>query len=267
MAHSAAVPDIGTLNSFAMETILQMGDEALQFYGKGHLHPPFDQDLVTQAELHLNSSFQKKIMAQFPEHQLYEKDPLGEGYTHGAKRYLWVFDPLDGVDNFQTRIPIWGMSLALYENNWPVLGCFYMPATKDLFRAVAGQQAYWNDRPLELVDRGDLSRESLILMYSRFHQHYRFQFPGKVRALGSTGVHICYVAMGRADAAVVAHESFKDLAAVRIIVEAVGAKLYKTDGSNFFIGDYMDGTRIDDHLIIAAPSNAESVMDGLQPIR
>lgn len=267
MEHTAAVLDIGALKSFALETIHQMGDEALKYYGEGRLHPPFDQDLVTQAELHLNSSFQNKIAAQFPDHQLYDKDPLGEGYTHGAKRYLWVFDPLDGVDNFQTRIPIWGMSLALYENNWPVLGCFYMPATKDLFHAVAGQQAYWNDSPLELSDRGDLSQESLVLTFSRFHQLYRFQFPGKVRALGSTGVHICYVAMGRADAAVVANESFKDLAAVRIIVEAVGAKFHKTDGSPFFLGDYMDGNRIESHLIIAPPSSAASIKEGLQPIR
>ena len=267
MEHSAAVTDIGALSTFAMETIRQMGDEALQFYGKGRLHPPFDQDLVTQAELHLNNSFQNKIMAQYPEHQLYGKDPLGEGYTHGAKRYLWVFDPLDGVDNFQTRIPIWGMSLALYENNWPVLGYFYMPATDDLFYAIAGQQAYWNDRPLKLVDRGDLAQESLVLTFSRFHQHYRFQFPGKVRALGSTGVHICYVAMGRADAAIVSHESFKDLAAVRIIVESVGAKFYKADGSDFFLGDYVDGTRIDDRLIITSPSNVESVLECLQRVQ
>ena len=266
MEHSAAVPDIGALNTFATETILQLGDEALQYYGKGRLHPPFDQDLVTQAELHLNNSFQNKISVQFPDHQVFGKDPLGEGYTHGAKRYMWVFDPLDGVDNFQTRIPIWGMSLALYENNWPVLGCFYMPATEDLFRAIAGQQAYWNDLPLELPDRGDLTRVSLVLTFSRFHQHYRFQFPGKVRALGSTGVHICYVAMGRADAAITAHESFKDLAAVRIIVEAVGGKLYKADGSAIFIGDFVDGTRIDDHLIIAPPSNAERVLESLQPV-
>ena len=266
MAYSAVVPDIGALSSFAMQTIRQMGDEAIQFYGRGRLHPPFDQNLVTQAELHLNNSFQKAIAAQFPQHQIYGRDPLGEGYTHGAKRYVWVFDPLDGVDNFQTRIPIWGMSLALYENNWPVFGCFYMPATNDLFYAVAEQQAFWNERPLTLVDRGDLSQESLMLTFSRFHQHYRSQFPGKIRALGSTGVHACYVAMGRADAAIVANESFKDLAAVRIIVESVGAKIYRADGSDFFLGDYVDGTRIDDHLIITTPSNAESVLECLQAI-
>jgi myo-inositol-1(or 4)-monophosphatase len=159
------------------------------------------------------------------------------------------------------------MSLALYENNWPVLGYFYMPVTDDLFCATAEQQAFWNERPLTLVDRGDLSQESLMLTFSRFHQHYRSQFPGKIRALGSTGVHACYVAMGRADAAVVANESFKDLAAVRIIVESVGAKIYKADGSDFFLGDHVDGSRIDSHLVITSPANAESIFECLQRIQ
>jgi myo-inositol-1(or 4)-monophosphatase len=263
MPKSADVLDIGELRSFALATIRHMGDEALQFYGQGHRRPPFDQDLVTRAELHLNEAFQYHLSARFPDHQTYGMEPFEEGYTHGGKRYLWVFDSLDGVDNFQTGIPIWGMSLALYENHWPVLGFFYMPATGDLFYALAGQEAYWNDSEIHITERGDLSQESIVLTYSRFHQQYRCRFPGKVRALGSTGAHVCYVAMGRADAAIIANESFKDLAAVRVIVEAAGGKMYKTDGSEFFPGDYVDGRRIDDHLIISSPANAGQILDCL----
>ena len=56
------------------------------------------------------------------------------------ERYLWIFDPFDGVANFQAGIPVWGLSLALLENFWPILGAFYMPVTGDLFHAVAGQK-------------------------------------------------------------------------------------------------------------------------------
>lgn len=261
MDRLAAVVDIGELSAFALETIHQMGREALQFYGKGRGRPPFDQNLVTRAELHLNATFQAYVAQRFPDHGIYGREVQGDGYTHGAKRYLWIFDPLDGVDNFQSGIPIWGMSLALYENHWPVLGLFHMPATGDLFRAAAGQEAYWNDSPIRIADRGDLGQESLILTFSRFHQHYRCRFPGKVRALGSTGAHACYVAMGRADAAIVAHESFKDLAAVRVIVESAGGKLFKTDGSVFFLGDSGEGQKMDEHLMMTSPSSAPSVLD------
>lgn len=260
MPNPAIALEIGDLSSFALNAIQEIGHAALQFYGKGRRRPPFDQDLVTQAELHLNDLFQQQVVSRFADHQIYGIEPVKEGYTHGGKRYLWVLDPLDGVDNFQSGIPIWGMSLALYENHWPVLGFFYMPATGDLFRAQAGGQAYWNDRPIRIVDRGDLSQESIVLTFSRFHQHYNCRFPGKIRSLGSTGAHACYVAMGRANAAIVANESFKDLAAVRVIIEAAGGKLYKTDGAVFFPGDYIDGRRIEDHLIIAGSRYATPVL-------
>jgi myo-inositol-1(or 4)-monophosphatase len=259
--------NVGELYIFAQETIQTMGEASLKFYGKGRHRPQFDQDLVTQAELQLNKSFQQTISERFFNHQIYGQSSLDEGYTHGGKRYLWVFDPLDGVDNFQSGIPIWGMSLALYENYWPVLGVFYMPVTMDLFHARAGEKAYWNDRVIEISDRGGVSQESLILTFSRFHQHYECRFPGKIRDFGSTGVHLCYVAMGRADAAFTSNESFKDLAAVNVIIEAAGGRLSKIDGRKFLLGDYMEGQRIDGHLLAAGKGGNKAVLDCIRSNR
>ncbi|GAF91915.1 unnamed protein product, partial [marine sediment metagenome] len=79
--------------------------------------------------------------------------------------------------------------------------------------------------------------ESLLLTYSRFHHHYHSTFPGKIRDLGCTAAHICYVATGRAEAALIANESYQDLAAACIIVEAAGGKIYKLDGSEFLLNE------------------------------
>ncbi len=256
--------NVAELYSFAQETIQKMGREALTYYGKRHHSPLFDQDLVTQTELHLNRFFLDIISSRYPMHQVYGQASLDDGYTHDGKRYLWVFDPLDGVDNFQSGIPIWGMSLALYENYWPVLGAFYMPATMDLFRACAGESAFLNDHVIAVDDSGIISQGSLLLTFSRFHQYYTCRFPGKIRDFGSTGAHACYVAMGRATAAFTAHESFKDLAAVNVIIESAGGRLFKIDGSDFFLGDYIEGQRINDHLMITGKSNAGPVLGCLQ---
>ncbi len=264
--NTTAAADIGELSRFATDALRQLGQDSLAYYGKCRKHLAFDEDLVTKAELHLNDAFQKHLEEHFRNHLIFGRAPMDEGYTHGDKRYLWVFDPLDGVDNFQTGIPLWGMSLALYENHWPVLGAFYMPVTGDLFRATAGEKAFWNDRPIAMSDRGDFSQDSLVLTYSRFSQSYKCRFPGKVRALGSTGAHICYVATGRADAAIIANEAFKDLAALRVIVESAGGKLYTMAGKPFFLGDYADGRKIEDHLMITSAANAAIIQDCLMRI-
>ena len=244
---------IEDLTDFAMEVIRLSGKEALSFYGKGDPQVKFDEELVTEAEIHLSNFFQYQLHSRFSEHQVFENRRDSEDYSHEGKRYLWIFDPLDGVANFQAGIPIWGTSLALLENFWPILGVFYMPASGDLFHAQAGKKVFWKDKEIRISTQEEINDESVLLTFSRFHQHFESTFPGKIRDLGCTATHLCYVAAGRAEAAVIANETYRDLAAARVILEAAGGKIFRFDGGEFSLDDYLDGQRIDEHLIVAAP--------------
>jgi myo-inositol-1(or 4)-monophosphatase len=248
-------PGIDQLSEFAMDAIHQSGEKAMAYYGKGQPKVKFDESVVTEAENKLTDVFQNQLNQRFPEHQVFRFGELNENYSHGQKRYLWIFDPLEGVANFQGGIPIWGMSIAVLDNFWPILGLFYMPATGDLFHARPGKEAFWGNEKIKVNDSGNINDESLLLTYSRFHQNYKSTFPGKIRSLGCASAHMCYVALGRADAAVITNDSFQGLAAARVIVEAAGGKICKMDGSDFHLNEYLDGQRIDDHLMVAGPEN------------
>ena len=257
---------IEDLSSFAMEAIRHSGQEALSYYGKGSSKIKFDEELVTEAELYLVNLFRDELHTHFPEHQMFENRQVNKDYSHEEKRYLWIYDALDGIANFQAGIPIWGTSLVLLENFWPILGVFYMPATGDLFHAQVGHKAFWGKKEIHVSVQEEINDESLLLTYSRFHQHFDSTFPGKIRDFGSTTAHICYVAAGRAEAAVIANETYRDLAAARVILEAGGGKMYKLDGSEFSLDDYLDGQRIDDHLLAAAPDTCADVRDYFEDI-
>ncbi len=250
-------PGIEELTSFAKETVRLAGEEALKYYGKGDPETKFDSQLVTEAELHLVDFFRDRLHSQYPDHGIFGDASPSKDYVHGGKGYLWIYDALDGVANFQAGIPVWGISLALLDNYWPIFGVFYMPVTGDMFCAHAGQKAYWGDEAMQIPDPGEISNESVLLTYSRFHNHYRSTFPGKIRNLGSTGAHICYVARGRAEGALLAHVSYQDLAAAQIILKAAGGRIYKMDGSEFHLSEYLEGRKIDEHLL-AVPKDAHS---------
>ena len=250
---------IKDLTEFAVDTIQMAGDAALSYYGKGGVQVKFDMTLVTETELRVTELFQRQLQEHFPEHQLFENNLIVTDYTHDEKRYLWIFDALDGVANFQAGIPIWGISLALLENFWPILGAFYMPATGDLFWGKAGHQAFWQDKSIRVSQQEHINDESLLLTFSRFHQHYRSNFPGKIRNLGCTGAHLSYVAMGSAEAAIVSNVTYKDLAALRVVIEAAGGKIFKMDGNEFFLNEYLDGQDIDEDLLIASPGALNQV--------
>ena len=112
---------------------------------------------------------------------------------------------------------------------------------------------------MHISAEADVDDESLLLTYSRFHRQYSSKFPGKIRDLGCTTAHICYVAMGRADAALIANESYQGLAAARVIIEAAGGKIFQMDGKDFFLNEYLDGQKIEDHLLVVAPDIFQSV--------
>ena len=252
-------PGIDQLSEFAMDAIHQAGEKAMTYYGKGKPHVKFDESVVTEAENRLTDLFQNKLNQQFPEHKVFRFDEINEDYSHRQKRYLWIFDPLEGVANYQAGIPIWGMSIAVLDNFWPILGLFYMPATGDLFHARAGKDAYWGNEKIKVSNAGHIDDESLLLTYSRFHQNYESTFPGKIRSLGCATAHICYVAMGRADAAIITNDSFQGLAAARVVLESAAGKFCKMDGSDFHLNEYLDGQRINEHLLIAAEENLSQV--------
>ncbi len=251
--------EIQQLTSFAIETVRQAGERALDFYGKGQRQFKFDMSLVTETELVLNQLFRSQLQSRFPDHQVFENNIEVPGYTHDEKRYLWIYDPLDGVANFQAGIPIWGISLALLENFWPVLGIFHMPATGDLFNACAGQKAYRGDMEVRVSDQENINDESLLLTFSRFHQRYRTSFPGKIRNLGCTGAHLSYVAMGRAEAALLSNVTYRDLAAARVLIESAGGKIFKTDGTEFFLNEYLEGQQIDIDLLVGSANSISQV--------
>ncbi len=263
---AAIRPDIDQLAAFARDAILRCGQRANRFYRDVRPHERFDEGLVTAAELELTALFQQLLYDTFPAHRIFGADQNADGYTHDPGRYLWIFDPIDGLDNFQAGIPVWAMSLSLMENHWPLFGMIHLPVTGDLFHARAGGEAFSGSHRLDPQATQSAEEERLILTFSRFHRHYRTVFPGKIRNLGCTAAHLCYVAMGRADAAIVTNESFKDLAAAEVIVEAAGGKIFTMDGTPFHAGEYLNGEKIAAHLIATRPDHLDAILSYLERI-
>ncbi|MBW1980298.1 MAG: inositol monophosphatase [Deltaproteobacteria bacterium] len=251
--------EASTFLEFAEELVKEAGKLALKYYGQGNPEVKFDDALVTEADWVIRDFISTSISRQYPEHRL-----LGEGttqttYRHGSKGFQWIVDPVDGTANFQAGIPIWGISLALYENFWPILGLFHMPVTGDVYKALAGRTLMVNDTPLTSRPEIVASNESVLLTYSRFHNEFRSSFPGKIRNLGSTAAHLSYVASARAEAALLKYVHIWDLAAGQILLEAVGGEIRYLDGKTFHLNDFLDGQKVAEPLL-AAPSGEHGLI-------
>jgi myo-inositol-1(or 4)-monophosphatase len=247
--------ELWTLKEFIENTLRKSGAILMELYGRGKRQLKFDDELVTEAE---NASWvllSEKIRGSFEGHGFLRElteDQLG---GEDPPRFLWIIDTLDGAASFQAGMPVWGISAALFEKFWPVLGFLYLPVTGELYSAYAGRQALLNDAPISVREDPTIDNESLVLVYSRFHTEFTTTFPGKIRNFGSSAGHMAYVARGAADACLIKNVNVRDLAAGSIILEAAGGEIRYLDGRRFHVAEYLDGKRVDEPLI-AAPKEA-----------
>jgi myo-inositol-1(or 4)-monophosphatase len=247
--------ELWTLKEFVENTLRKSGALLIEMYGKGSRAMKFDEDLVTSADNSVWELISQKIKGSFEGHGFLRE--IGEEGLSApdCPRFLWIVDTLDGAASFQAGMPVWGISAALFEKFWPVLGLLYLPVTGELYSAYAAQEAFLNDKPIRVRADPTVDNESLVLVYSRFHQDFSSTFPGKIRNFGSSAGHMAYVARGAADACFMKNVNVQDLAAGSIILEAAGGEIRFLDGRPFHVGEYLDGKRADGPLI-AAPRGA-----------
>ncbi len=133
------------------------------------------------------------------------------GYIGAATEdeYVWIVDPLDGSLNFSRDIPFCCISIALWQNELPILGAVYDFKRDDLFTGIVNEGAWLNSS--EIIPSNIKEREDAVLC-TGFPVSTDFSLDGvgkfvsdikaykKVRLLGSAALSLSYVAAGRVDA-------------------------------------------------------------------
>ena len=251
--------ELWTLKEFVENTLRKSGALLLDLYGNGDKKSKFDERLVTEADNSAWDLITGKIKGSFEGHAFLRELSTEVISGQNCPRFLWIVDPLDGAASFQAGMPVWGISAALFEKFWPVLGFLYLPVTGELYSAYAAREALLNDRTIHVREGHSVDNESLILVYSRFHKDLTSNFPCKIRNFGSSAGHMAYVARGAADACLMKNVTVRDLAAGSIILEAAGGEIKFFDGRPFHVGEYLDGKTVEGPLIAAPRGSADSL--------
>jgi myo-inositol-1(or 4)-monophosphatase len=163
-------------------------------------------DVVTAADTASESLILDRLKRRFPHDGV-----VGEEGTRvpGGSGRNWYVDPLDGTLNFSRGVPIWCVSMALYEGDRPLLAVISDPITREIFTAGAGMGSYRNGERISgsrvaatqdavvhiTVDLKDLGvstgLDDLVAIAPRVL---------RTRNIGSAALALAYVAAGRFDA-------------------------------------------------------------------
>lgn len=159
--------------------------------------------------------------------------------------YNWIIDPLDGTTNFIHGIPTYAISIALYEENKPVIGVVYEINRGEMFYTFKGGQAFVNNKPITVSSHAKLSDSLLATGFPYYQFEKQDQYMNLLaemmrschglRRIGSAAVDLAYVACGRFDAFFEYNLNSWDVAAGAYLVQQAGGHILNFDAGDDFI--------------------------------
>lgn len=189
-----------------------------------------DRSYVTSADLLVEQRLRALIQEWFPDHGV-----LGEEFPpwRPDAPFQWIFDPIDGTEDFVQRVPTFGSIIALHYHGQPLVGVLDHPHL-DLCLSATHRRGTFRDGAR--VQLGDLAEsamdgsERLVLSARANFTRYRDDgslFDALTRIHPNHRIYrTCYAhalaVIGAADAAVDWGNRVWDLAATRILVEEAG---------------------------------------------
>jgi myo-inositol-1(or 4)-monophosphatase len=162
------------------------------------------------------------------------------GFLDHGSEYTWVVDPLDGTSNFAAGLPWYGVIIALFRTEEPILAGMYLPHEDQLYWAESGKGALRNDHPVRTSRSRHLEQQLISYSFDytgdpdKIRNELRLmeQLSARVRNVRSTNslYDFCYVADGRLGAALNQTTRIWDIAAAALILKEAGGVVTDTRG-------------------------------------
>jgi len=199
-------------------------------------------DFVTEADLLAEKWLVCFIRERFPDDSILSE----EGTDHAAGKragegFEWILDPIDGTTNFANRMPIWAISAGLRRSGRLVGGLVSGPGLGLRYRAIRGEGASCNGRPIRVNDKTSLA-EGLVVTGFPYDRAKRaaplsraveavLPKVGGLRRLGAAALDFCFLADGRMSGYYEMGLKPWDFAAGSLIAGEAGAVLTDFEGA------------------------------------
>ncbi len=215
----------------AKRAVLAETDLMHREFGRARANIKHDGTKVTPVDIAISEHLMAAIAAAFPEDQFFSEELAPtDAPTPVTSRFCWVCDPIDGTNNYANGISHCAISLALLEHGMPVYGVIYDLARRKLIHGGPGRGVWDGDQAVKARPEAP-SGHSLIGFHSPVEKVYaaegkRLIENFKIRGLGSSTLHLAYVAVGLLDGVVEHNNRLWDIAAACALIEESGATIH-----------------------------------------
>jgi myo-inositol-1(or 4)-monophosphatase len=195
--------------------------------------------MVSDADREAEEAIAGLLRAERPDDGLIGEEGASAGAVSGRR---WVIDPLDGTTNFLYGYPVFGVSIALEDEDGGLVGVVYDPSRDELFAAERGRGATLNGATVRVRDGATLERSLIATGFAYEAEQRAVQaellrrvLPSvrDVRRAGAAALDLAWVAAGRVDGFWERGLKRWDWAAGALLVTEAGGEVRDLPGDPF----------------------------------
>lgn len=256
--------DIMKLDEFAKEIIIEAGKKIREAFSydieietKSNAN-----DLVTNIDRETELFFIEKIKSFNPTHRILGEEGMGEK-VESLDGVVWILDPIDGTMNFVKQHRHFMITIGVYVDGVGILGYIFDVMREDLFYAIAGVGAWYNDSPLRKLQPVKIEEAVIginanwVTPNNRINHEKVIELVRTVRgtrSYGSAAMEIAFVVSGKLDAYISMRLAPWDIGGGVVIAKEVGAIATNFKGEQF---DFLTT----DTFLIANPSIHQFILE------
>lgn len=222
----------------ARRAVLAQTDLLHREFGRAQSLWKADGTRVTPVDLAISEGIMRELGTQFPADGYFSEELAhAGGPLPVTQRFAWVLDPIDGTNNYAMGIAHCAISLALLEDGRPVYGVVYDLARRTLIHGGPGLGLFDGERSAHVLAEAP-HRQMLIGFHSPYDPGYAQHAAAlvqnfKIRGLGSSTLHLAYVAIGILGGTVDHNVRIWDIAASVALCLAGGGEVQFLSGEQF----------------------------------
>ena len=222
--------------NLAKEAAIEAGSIIMKYYQKDYdVHQKSYHNPVTTADKEADEKIKEILLSNNSDYGWLSEETV-DSKERLSKKYIWVVDPLDGTKEFIEGIPNFVVSIALVEDNKPILGVLYNPVTGEIFSAAKNCGSFLNGDPIACSTKSNLNQ--MVILNSRSETNrglwnsYKNIFK-ELKPIGSVAYKLGLTAAGKGDIfATLRPKNEWDICAGTCIINESGGKVIDLNGND-----------------------------------
>lgn len=256
--------DLHQIDQFAKTIIVEAGKRIRESFAYDMVIETKSDpnDLVTNIDRETELFFIEKIKQFDPNHKVLGEEGMGEK-IESLEGSVWIIDPIDGTMNFVKQHRHFMISIGFFVDGVGKLGYIFDVMNEDLFHAIEGEGAWYNNSPLRKltplkIEESVIGINTSWVIPNRKVNHEKMieliRTVRGTRSYGSAAMEIAFVVSGKLDAYMSMRLSPWDIAGGTVIAKEVGAIATNLNGDEVNL-------LTNDTFIIANPSIYELLLN------